>query len=122
MRKILEGLVFFIGWLLSPFTWWNDAFINMPLSFLLANLLFYITHLPFAWLVIGSYWFTNFLGIFFMYFSGKYLILSSQDKMKATVFLVIFLLAYSTIMLYLDKQGKLIPFGHFFQRYCVINK
>jgi len=122
MRKILEGLVFYIGWLLSPFTWWNDALINIPLSFLLAHLLFFITHLPFVQLVIGSYWFTNVLGMLFMYFSGKYFILSSRNRIKTTVFLVFFLLTYSAIMLYLDRHGKLMPLEHFFQKYRVINK
>lgn len=120
MKKIRETLLFFIGWLLSPFTWWNDAFVNMPLSYLFANIVYCLTHLPFTYLVIGCYWLTNVLGLFFMYSSGRHLILASRNRIRATVFLLVFLIIYSSIMLYLDKQGRLIPVNAFFQKYCII--
>jgi len=120
MKRLSSGLLFFVGWLLSPLTWWNDAFINIPLSYLMANLLFYTTHLSFMWLVLGSYWFTNVLGIFFMYFSGRHLILSAKNRIKAAIFLTAFLIIYSVIMIHLDKQGRLLPFGAFFEKYCIV--
>ena len=119
MKKKLKALLFFIGWLLSPFTWWNDAFVNIPLSYLIANLLFYTTHLPFKWLIIGSYWFTNALGLFFMYFYGESLILSSNNKMKAAIYMVVSVIIFSAITTYLNKQGKLLPLGVFFEKYCI---
>lgn len=109
MKKILTGAVFFIGWILSPFTWWNDAFINMPLSYLMANFIFFITRLPFKWLVIGSYGVTNILGIFLMYFGGKGLIINSKNRVKTAITLVILLFIYSAVMIYMDKKGKLVP-------------
>lgn len=118
MKKLSKALLFFIGWVLSPFTWWNDAFVNIPLSYLLANLLFVLTRLSFKWLVIGSYWFTNALGIILMYFGGKHLILSSKNKIKAAGLMAIFLILYSAFMLYLDKHGKLIPLCAFFVKFC----
>lgn len=109
-----KGLVFFIGWALSPFTWWNDAFINIPLSYLIANLLFYIMPAPFIWLVIGSYWFTNILGLFFMYLSGKSLFVSSSDRKKTIFKMAIFVAIYTLAMIYLDSKGKLLPLCVFF--------
>lgn len=114
MKKLLPNIIFFIGWLLSPFTWWNDVFVNVPFSYLLANLLFYIFHLPFRWLVIGSYWFSNFLGLFFMYLGGERIILSSRNKIRTLIFLIISLVIYSAIMIYLDEKGKLLPLGELF--------
>jgi hypothetical protein len=37
-RRALGGICFGIGYILSPFTWWNDAFVNIPLAWLLATL------------------------------------------------------------------------------------
>ena len=113
-HRFLNGLVFFLGWVLSPFTWWNDAFINIPLSYLIANLLFYIMPLPFIWLVIGSYWFTNILGIFLMYLSGKPLIVTSPDRKKTIFKMAIFVAIYTLAMIYLDTKGKLMPLCVFF--------
>lgn len=95
-------------------------FVNIPLSYLIANILFYITNLPFGYLVIGSYWFTNVLGLLFMYYGGKGLIISSKNKNKSIIIMVIFLITYSAIMIYLDKQGKLEPLGLFFKKYYIL--
>ncbi len=81
----------------------------------MANIIFYITHLPFRWLVVFSYALTNFLGLFFMLYSGKYLILSSQKRLKAALVLIVAVLLYSAIMIYLDRQGKLYPLGEWFK-------
>jgi len=117
MKKIIQAALFFTGWLLSPFTWWNDIFVNIPISYLLANILFYTTHLAFIKLVIGSYWLTNIVGILLMYIGGKDLFLSSRHKVRTIVSLTVFLLIYSAVMLYLDRRGTLQPIGVFLERY-----
>lgn len=117
LKKILNGFIFFIGWVLSPLTWWNDQFVNVPLSYLLANLFYPIKNIlpiQFKWLVILSYYFTNLLGIIFMYFGGRNLIVSFTDKVKALLIMLLFLAIYTVIMLYLDRQGKLVPLGNLF--------
>lgn len=114
LKKISNGIIFYIGWVLSPLTWWNDQFVNIPLSYLLANLLLSIFPLQFKWLVIISYYFTNLLGILFMYLGGRNLIISFRDKVKALLIMLFFLVIYTGIMLYLDRQGKLVPLGKLF--------
>lgn len=47
LKRMSHAVIFFIGWILSPLTWWNAQFVNIPLSYLLANLLFYIFPLHF---------------------------------------------------------------------------
>ncbi|OGW75416.1 MAG: hypothetical protein A2Z72_00270 [Omnitrophica bacterium RBG_13_46_9] len=64
--------------------------------------------------------FSNALGLFLMYANGKYLILSSKNRKKATAFLLMFVFIYSAVMIYLDKQGKLLPLNAFFERYRTI--
>ena len=60
MKGTLLGV---LGFILSPFSWWNDLFVNIPLAYLVA--------LPFSLinrdlllpaLVIG-YWLTNIIGL-----------------------------------------------------------
>jgi hypothetical protein len=109
VKKFFKIFIFFAGWVLSPFTWWNDAFVNIPISYLLANIIFYLTHLSFKWLVMGSYWFTNILGIALMYSGGKQIIMLSKNRVKAALFLIVFVIVYSAVMLYLDRYGKLKP-------------
>lgn len=119
VKKALSALVFFIGWILSPFTWWNDAFINIPLSYLLANAIFRVSRLPFKWLVLGLYWISNVLGIFFMYFGGKKFIMKSRDRIRAAAILAVMVILYSLIMLYLDQKGHLKPLEEYFGKVCV---
>ena len=122
VERLYKATIFFVGWVLSPFTWWNDAFINIPLSYLLANGLFYITHIRFAWLVLGSYWVTNAIGLLFMYIGGKHLIVSSRNRLKTAFFMMVFLLAYSIVMVYLDRHGMLVPLGGLFEHYHLLHK
>ena len=119
MKNISRGFMFFIGWILSPFTWWNDAFINIPISYLAANFLFSIVPIPFMWLVVASYWITNLIGLVFMYLSGKSFILSSRDRKKTVMTTLIFMAIYTIAMVYLDKAGKLAPLCIFFEKYCI---
>ncbi len=33
MRKARGGLIAMVGYLLSPVSWWNDLFVNIPLAY-----------------------------------------------------------------------------------------
>jgi len=71
-RKLAGGILATLGFMLSPLSWWNDAFVNLPLA------------LAFAWLassraapeirervfqisLVAAYWLTNVLGFVLMY-------------------------------------------------------
>jgi hypothetical protein len=53
--KLLGRMVFFVGWLLSPFTFWNDAFVNIPLSYLSAIVIVKFLRVDFLMAVLVSY-------------------------------------------------------------------
>lgn len=108
-------MLFFIGWLLSPFTWWNDAFINIPISYILANIIFYITHLPFSLLLVGSYLFTNILGLVFMFFGAVPLVSVPNNKTKTVTAAVIAVVVYSALIICVYMKGKLLPIGAYFK-------
>jgi len=113
MKDIVKRLAFFIGWVLSPFTWWNDAFVNIPLSYLAANLIYYMTRLSFKWLFICAYWSSNIIGLWMIYSSGKGLVVSSKNRTKTVVLLVFSVAIYSVIVFYLDKKVKIAPLSGF---------
>ncbi len=71
-RGLVRSITFIIGYILSPASWWNDAFVNIPLAYLiawLASRLFPTTGFP--WLFGGAYLATNVLGMIMMHFSVK---------------------------------------------------
>ena len=67
LKKIFFAGLTFLGWILSPFTWWNDTFVNLPLAYVSAS--FFTKFFPGAFLAVFLifYWLTNFLGILLMY-------------------------------------------------------
>jgi hypothetical protein len=63
MRRISAGILAFLGYLLSPLSWWNDAFINLPLAWVFASLVSLISRRLFAPAMIVGYWLTNVAGV-----------------------------------------------------------
>lgn len=53
----------FIGFLLSPLSWWNDAFINIPLAVGFGWLVALVYRPAFEVAVVAGYWLTNILGL-----------------------------------------------------------
>ncbi len=65
-RRFASGIVAFIGYLLSPLSWWNDAFVNLPLAWLFASLVSLAWHRLFVPAMLLGYWLTNIVGILMM--------------------------------------------------------
>jgi hypothetical protein len=121
-RKISGGILGMIGFMLSPLSWWNDAFVNIPLA------------LAFAWLVSGcvganwrepvfqvsvvvGYWLTNVLGFVLMHKGARWL-RSPEEKTETKRELVkdIWIsLAYTVLIVALVKYGVLKPIAGYFQ-------
>ena len=107
MKQSVQSVIFFIGWVLSPLTTWNDLFINVPLSYLIANFLYLFFRPPFKWLLLFSYILTNILGLLFMYVSGKKVILTAESKRKGAVSLILNTALLTLAVYWLDKIGIL---------------
>jgi len=65
-RKVTGGMLAMIGFMLSPLSWWNDLFVNLPLALVFAWLVSYFYRPAFEWCVIVGYWLTNVLGFVLM--------------------------------------------------------
>jgi hypothetical protein len=117
-RKSLGGILAMIGYLLSPLSWWNDLFINVPLA------------LAFAWIVsafyppafeasfVIGYWLTNVAG-FILLHKGASVMLSRKakgyDRRQLAIDFVISLL-YTLLILILVRLRIVAPLPEYFHK------
>ncbi len=66
-KKVWGGLLFIVGFLLSPLSWWNDLFINIPLAYGFGWLVSLFAPNFFLSSIILGYWLSNILGLFLMH-------------------------------------------------------
>lgn len=64
---IKRGLLFTVGYLLSPLSWWNDLYVNLPIAYCLAWLVSLIDKQFFAMALVGFYWLTNIAGLILLH-------------------------------------------------------
>jgi len=55
-----------LGYLLSPLSWWNDAFFNLPIAYGFAFALNWMFTDSFMLLTVVGYWLSNIIGILMM--------------------------------------------------------
>jgi len=116
-RKISGGLLATIGYLLSPLSWWNDAFVNIPLALVFAWLVSFFYKPAFAVSLIIGYWLTNVLGFVLMH-KGTRQILSEKalpDSRREWLTDVIVSLVYTGVIIVLIKLEILKPFAAYFK-------
>jgi len=116
-RKLSGGILATIGYLLSPLSWWNDAFINIPLALVFAWLVSFFYKPAFAASLIIGYWLTNVIGFVLMH-KGARQILSEKpppDSRRELLMDVIVSLVYTGVIIVLIKLEILKPFAGYFQ-------
>lgn len=67
MRRTSWGTLAVVGYLLSPLSWWNDVWVNIPIAYAAANLSQVINSRLFLPTFIAAYWVTNILGLILMH-------------------------------------------------------
>lgn len=67
IRRVIGGMAVFVGFMLSPLSWWNDLFINIPLAYLFAAVCSFIYSGFFLPAFVVGYWLTNILGFILMH-------------------------------------------------------
>jgi hypothetical protein len=116
-RKISGSVLATIGYLLSPLSWWNDAFVNIPLALLFAWLVSFVYKPVFgAGLIIG-YWLTNVLGLVLLH-KGARQMLSEKPLPGSRRELwtdVIVSVIYTGVIIALIKLEILKPFAGYFK-------
>jgi len=106
-KKILLRAAFFIGWLLSPFTSWNDAFVNIPISYVLASVFARSAGVEFIKLVLVFYWLTNAAGVVLMYISGRKIFEHKKGILFESIKLFLTIAVYSIMLVLVNRTGLL---------------
>lgn len=78
-RKVGGSLVAVVGFMLSPLSWWNDAFVNLPLALAFAWTISLFYRPAFGVSLVVGYWLTNMLGLILMQ-KGAQHVLPGQTK------------------------------------------
>ncbi len=60
-----------VGYLLSPLSWWNDAFVNLPLAYLFSLPFTMISEGLFLPAFLCGYWITNLAGLILLHQGGR---------------------------------------------------
>ena len=61
------GLIALVGYILSPLSWWNDAFVNLPLAYAFGFVCALFNREFFLPATIFGYWLTNIAGLVLMH-------------------------------------------------------
>ena len=78
--KTKGGVLAIIGYLLSPLSWWNDIFINIPLAYAFAFPFGLISKTLFLPMMIIGYWITNVIGFMMLHQGTKKILSKNKNK------------------------------------------
>ncbi len=99
---VARSIVFIVGYILSPLTWWNDLFVNIPIAYVIASILtVFIGRELFAELFALAYMFTNVLGFILMHL-GATGVKTSRKKLLIDIIAGI---AYTILVYMLARIG-----------------
>jgi hypothetical protein len=111
VKKLRGGILLSLGYMLSPLSWWNDLFFNLPIAYGFAYL--FSWGAPDDWflpLSIVGYWLSNVAGILMMQFGAVDMLeKESQERNLKKDILIGFVssTAYTFLILALIQFGIL---------------
>ncbi len=110
-RRLRGGLLGALGFLLSPLSWWNDLFINVPLALGFAWLVALLWPAAFEAAFIAGYWLTNVLGLVLLTRGAKELLAGRPSPYSRRELLKDLLVAaaYTALIVLLVKLRVLQP-------------
>ena len=116
-RKFSGGILAFVGFMLSPLSWWNDLFVNVPLALVFAWAMSFFYKPAFEFSLVVGYWLTNVIGFVLMH-KGAEKMIKDQDSPYTRRHLVkdvLVSLLYTAVIVLLLKLGVLKPFENYFK-------
>jgi hypothetical protein len=78
--KVKGGLIAAVGYLLSPVSWWNDLFVNIPLAYAFGALFGLLSEALFLPAMVAGYWITNILGFILMHRGIKGILSKEKER------------------------------------------
>ena len=115
-RKIYGGTLAFIGFLLSPLSWWNDLFVNIPLAVGFGWLVSLIYKPAFTAAAILGYWLTNVVGLILLHKGAEKALTAVDKPYTARSFArdALISLLYTGLIVLLVQLGVLKPVTDYF--------
>lgn len=80
LKKLWSGFVVGLGYMLSPLSWWNDLFFNLPIAYVFG---YAVSWIHGSWFIPGTavgYWISNVLGIVMMQWGATDLLFEDRPK------------------------------------------
>ncbi|MBM3246978.1 hypothetical protein FJZ17_00330 [Candidatus Pacearchaeota archaeon] len=117
IKEVLVGSLYFLGYLLSPVSWWNNLLINAPLAYLFAFLVAIAKYDPnlFNLCFVGFYFLLNIGGLLILKYSINTPLQQVYGWKKESIVMgLVWVVIYSIIiivLLYLDIIR--IPYEYF---------
>jgi hypothetical protein len=117
-RKITGGIMAVVGFMLSPLSWWNDLFVNVPLAIAFAWVVSLFYRPAFDACVVLGYWLTNVLGFVLMHKGAQKMVTDSKRKYSRRDLVrdVGVSLLYTALIVVLIKFGVLKPIQSYFSK------
>jgi hypothetical protein len=105
LSRLMNGALFGIGFLLSPLSWWNDLFVNIPIAYVIAQVFNLLDHRLFIVSFVGAYWATNVLGFVLMHIGGESLFRKTSPPKIRLRYLLAAATGYTLLILLLTRIG-----------------
>lgn len=107
-RRLWHLALAVVGFLLSPLTWWNDLFVNVPLAYLAAIPVAWVWPAAFTPAFVIAYWLTNLVGLMLMDQGLRGMMRHGGPSVSLRRQLL-YGVAYSVLILCLALSGYLTP-------------
>ena len=116
-RKVSGGVLAFVGFMLSPLSWWNDLFVNVPIAIAFAWVVSLFYKPAFTPSVIIGYWLSNVLGFVLMHKGAQQILSEKPSRYSRRDLLrdVGISLLYTFVIVLLVKFGVLKPVQDYFK-------
>jgi len=100
-KRVKGGVLATIGYILSPFSWWNDLVVNLPLSYAFALPFGFVSRSLFIPAMVVGYWITNIVGFILLHKGTSDILLKSSSLKEDLPKYVIISIAYTLLILVL---------------------
>jgi hypothetical protein len=109
--RLKWSLIAVFGYVLSPLSWWNDVYVNLPIAYATANVAYCLNPRLFLPTLLIAYWLTNVAGLLLLHVGahgalrGKLPPLNKASLVKWAVIA----LGYALVVVALYRFGVLRP-------------
>ncbi|BBD54581.1 hypothetical protein [Planktothrix agardhii] len=79
-KKMIGGILVFLGFMMSPLCWWNDLIFNLPIAYGFGYIFSKLSQDLFFPSSILGYWLSNLVGILLMQYGAMNVVESSTPE------------------------------------------